>query len=245
MSTKFPRAPIIIRSLPFQANDARGTTINVDPGTGETVDQVDPLVRSTGVEAGLRGFVNDKLNLSFSLWQLKLDSELLFVGDAGNTEASRASKRKGAELALYYRFAPDWMFDFEYAYTDAEFTDDAPEGNDIPGAIKNVLQTGVSVDLDSGLFGSLRARYFGSRPLIEDGSVSSDNSTIVNLRAGYRVNDWTFQLDVLNLTDSDAHDIDYYYASRLQSDPADAEIEGLHYHLIEPRTLRASVMYQF
>lgn len=229
----------------LHSNDARGTTINVDPGTGGAVEQVDPLVRSTGVEAGLRGFVNDKLNLSFSLWQLKLDSELLFVGDAGNTEASRASKRKGAELALYYRFAPDWMFDFEYAYTDAEFTDDAPEGNDIPGAIKNVLQTGVSVDLDSGLFGSLRARYFGGRPLIEDGSVSSDNSTIVNLRAGYRVNDWTFQLDVLNLTDSDAHDIDYYYASRLQSDPAGAEIEGLHYHLIEPRTVRASVMYQF
>ena len=113
----------------LHSNDARGTTINVDPGTGETVEQVDPLVRSTGVEAGLRGFVNDKLNLSFSLWQLKLDSELLFVGDAGNTEASRASKRKGAELALYYRFAPDWMFDFEYAYTDAEFTDDAPVCN--------------------------------------------------------------------------------------------------------------------
>ncbi len=229
----------------LHSNDARGTTINVDPGTGEAVEQVDPLVRSTGMEAGLRGFISDTLNVSVSLWQLKLDSELLFVGDAGNTEASRASKRKGAELALYYRFAPDWMFDFEYAYTDAEFTDDAPEGNYIPGAIKNVLQTGVSVDLDSGLFGSLRARYFGGRPLIEDGSVSSDNSTIVNLRAGYRVNDWTFQIDVLNLTDSDAHDIDYYYASRLQSDPAGAEIEGQHYHIIEPRTVRASVMYQF
>ena len=159
--------------------------INVDPGTGETVDQVDPLVRSTGVEAGLRGFVNDKLNLSFSLWQLKLDSELLFVGDAGNTEASRASKRKGAEVALYYQLDHNWSIDLEYAYTDAEFTDAAPEGDHIPGAIKNVVQAGVSAHFDNGLFGSLRARHFGERPLVEDNSITSDASTVFNLRAGY------------------------------------------------------------
>ncbi len=40
--------------LGFHSNDARGTTITVDPANGEAASQVDPLVRSHGVEAGLR-----------------------------------------------------------------------------------------------------------------------------------------------------------------------------------------------
>jgi hypothetical protein len=36
--------------LSFHSNDARGTTIAVDPETGEPAEQVDPLVRSRGVE---------------------------------------------------------------------------------------------------------------------------------------------------------------------------------------------------
>ena len=229
----------------LHSNDARGTTIHVDPSSGDAVDGVDPLVRSTGVEAGLRGFIDETLNASLSVWQLSLDSELLFVGDAGNTEASRASKRKGAEVALYYQLDHNWSIDLEYAYTDAEFTDAAPEGDHIPGAIKNVVQAGVSAHFDNGLFGSLRARHFGERPLVEDNSITSDASTVFNLRAGYKINNWVLQLDVLNLTDSDAHDIDYYYASRLSTDAQGTETDDIHYHVIEPRTLRATVMYRF
>ena len=229
----------------LHSNDARGTTIQIDPSSGDAVDAVDPLVRSTGIEAGLRGFIDEKLNASLSVWQLSLDSELLFVGDAGNTEASRASKRKGAEIALYYQLDQNWSIDLEYAYTDAAFTDASSEGAHIPGAIKNVVQAGVSAQFDNGLFGSLRARNFGERPLIEDNSITSDASTVFNLRAGYKMNKWVLQLDVLNLTDSDAHDIDYYYASRLSTDAQDTETDDIHYHVIEPRTLRATVMYQF
>ena len=48
----------------LHSNDARGTTIQIDPSSGDAVDAVDPLVRSTGIEAGLRGFIDEKLNLS-------------------------------------------------------------------------------------------------------------------------------------------------------------------------------------
>ena len=86
----------------YHSNDARGAVISVDPASGESVGRVDPLVRSTGYEFGARGFLLDQLNTSFSLWSLELDSELLFVGDAGNTEATRPSERKGFELVLNY-----------------------------------------------------------------------------------------------------------------------------------------------
>ncbi|TGD75497.1 TonB-dependent receptor [Mangrovimicrobium sediminis] len=228
----------------LHSNDARGTTIEVDPIDGSAVPPVDPLVESLGYEVGVRGFWNERLNTSLALWSLELDSELLFVGDAGTTEASRESQRQGVELTAYYRISDHWTFDLEYAWTDAEFTDDAPEGDEIPGAIEQVWQAGISLDTGDGPFGSLRWRYFGERPLVEDGSVESDSSSLVNLRLGYRWEHWEVTLDALNLLDSDDHDIDYFYASRLPGEPAGG-VEDVHYHVLEPRTLRAAISYQF
>lgn len=230
----------------FHSNDARGTTIQIDPVDGAPINSVDPLVRSFGYEAGLRGFIADKLSTSVSLWLLELDSELLFVGDAGNTEASGKSMRKGLEFTSYYHIAGDWTLDFEYAYTDAKLVD-APKGkNNIPGAIKHVLQTGISVDQGKGWFGSLRYRYFGKRALVEDTSVESNSSGIWNLRVGYRFgNKLSFSLDVLNLSDSKDHDVDYFYESRLENEPANQSIDDIHFHPFEPRSVRASVSYFF
>ncbi len=229
----------------FHSNDARGTTIRVDPADGAAVDSVDPLVASLGYEVGLRGFWNERLNTSIALWYLELDSELLFVGDAGNTEASRESERQGLEFTAYYRLTDHWTLDMEYAYTDAEFSDSAAEGDEIPGAIEQVLQAGISANLASGWFGSLRLRYFGERPLLEDGSVESDSSTLVSLRAGYRRDNWTVRADLLNLLDSDDHDIDYFYQSRLRGETTIAGTNDIHYHVLEPRTLRLSVGLRF
>ena len=228
----------------LHSNDARGVTTVVDPGDGSAVEPVDPLVDSLGYEVGLRGFWNERLNTSIALWSLELDSELLFVGDAGNTEATRGSERQGMEVTAYYRLNDYWTADIEYAYTDAKFTDFAPEGDNIPGSIEQVVQAGLSGQFLDGWFGSLRLRYFGERPLIEDGSVKSDSTTVLNLRAGYQGPDWELKMDVLNLLDSDDHDIDYYYASRLPGEPAGG-VEDIHFHTLEPRTVRVYATYKF
>lgn len=228
----------------LHSNDARGTTTAVDPSDGSVIAPVDPLVDSLGYEVGARGFWGDRLNTSIALWNLEIDSELLFVGDAGSTEASRGSRRKGVELSTYYRLTDQWTLDVEYAYTDAKFTDYAPEGDEIPGSIDQVLQAGVSAELENGWFGSLRLRYFGERPLIEDGSVKSDDSTVLNLRAGYSAHRWSMKVDVLNVLDSNDHDIDYFYASRLPGEPVEG-VEDVHYHILEPRTVRLYVSLNF
>lgn len=44
----------------------------------------------------------DLFSTTLFVWQLDYDSELLFVGDAGTTEASRPSRRQGIELTHYY-----------------------------------------------------------------------------------------------------------------------------------------------
>ncbi len=229
----------------FHSNDARGTTIRVDPNDGTTpVSPVDPLVRSQGAETGVRVSWRDNLNTSIAIWGLRLDSELLYVGDAGNTEASRPSERSGIEIANH--FAPnDWLsFDLDLALTDASFRDEDPSGREIPGAIDKVASAGVSINPSNGWFGALRWRYFGGRPLIEDGSVESNSFSAFNGRIGYKQERWMVSLDLLNALDSRDHDITYFYASRLPGESGEG-VEDRHFHVIEPRSLRLNLSWRF
>jgi len=229
----------------FHSNDARGTITQVDPGSGELIQAVDPIVDSFGYEIGVRASLNDSLNASLSLWTLQLDSELLFVGDAGNTEASDSSERTGVEFTAYYRLNEALSFDVEYAYTDAKFDDLPSDANHIPGALEHVLQTGIKYQADNGWFASARLRYLSERPLVEDASEESSSTKIVNVNVGYNFDQVTLKLDILNALDSNDHDIDYFYESRLANEAIGSATSDLHYHVFEPRTVRLTATYQF
>jgi hypothetical protein len=95
------------------------------------------------------------------------------------------------------------------------------------------------------LSGELRYRYFGPRPLIEDDSVRSDASNLLNARIGYRVAPRIrLDLDVFNILDAQVSDIDYFYASRLPGESA-AGIEDVHFHPVEKRAFRVGVTTSF
>ena len=227
----------------FHSNDARGATIRFDPKTGERVDPVDPLVESEGAELGMRWVQGRILNTAVSLWYLELDSELLYVGDAGTTEPSTKSERWGVEVANFIR-PTEWLtLDIDYAWTDADLKDN-PDGDEIPGSISSVLSAGASLDFPSGWGGTIRARYFDDRPLIEDGSVEADDFLTLNAQLRYDRGPWRATLDVLNLLDDNENDIEYFYASRLQDEPPEG-VEDIHFHPVEPRTLRFTVSYRF
>jgi len=148
------------------------------------------------------------------------------------------------EWTNFYKPLPWLTLDFDLSHSYAKFTEDDPVGNDIPGSIETVLATGARVDVPNGVFGSLRARYFGPRPLIEDHSVRSKATTLVNLEAGYKYKNILAQLDVLNLFNTKDHDIDYFYPSRLPGEPIDG-VNDVHFHPVEPRTVRFYLTYKF
>jgi len=225
----------------FHSNDARGTTIRVDPTDGSTpVDRVDPLVDALGADVGVRTAIIPNMQLSLSLWALDLDSELLFVGDAGTTEASRASERRGVELAAIWNPVTWLIVDADLAWSKARFSDADAAGDRIPGAVEGVASLGVAVDHPSGWFGGARFRHFGAAPLIEDNSVRSSSTTLVNIEAGYRLGrNWKISAALYNVFDSDDYDITYFYESQLANESA--PVEDIHFHPVEPRTFRVTV----
>ncbi|WP_295558149.1 TonB-dependent receptor [uncultured Hyphomicrobium sp.] len=225
----------------FHSNDARGTVTTLDPVTLQSVDPAPLLVRSEGAEVGVRTQPTRAITSTLSAFVLDFDSEIVFVGDAGTTEASRPSRRVGTEFTLQAQLLP-WLFlDFDAAYTRARFTDRDPAGDRIPGAIEGVVTAGLSFqDVWGGLFGAVNVRYFGPRPLIEDDSVRSERSTPVSARLGYKFDDGLIvQVDAYNLFDETASQIDYFYESRFPAGAAPEE--GIHFHPLEPRSFRLSV----
>lgn len=229
----------------FHSNDARGTTVHLTPKEREPIDPVTPLVKTRGAEIGARTEFLPGLQSSMALWKLRSDSELVFSGDAGDTSPSRGSYRSGIEWNNHY-IANSWLlFDLDMAYSRSHYTEHDPVGDYIPGAIGKVASFGATI-MDLGPWsGAFQMRYFGPRPLIEDNSQRSASTAIAYARVGYQFNRrWTVQLDAFNLFDRKASDVDYYYASRLQGEPAQG-VDDLHYHPAERRTFRLTVKTTF
>jgi hypothetical protein len=228
----------------FHSNDARGTTLTQDE-SGQPVDRVTPLVRAKGAEIGVRTVAIPHLQSTLTLWALHLDSELVFSGDEGTTEASRPSTRRGVEWANYFSPVRWLVFDADLSWSRARFTDTDPAGAYVPEAVGTVASAGVTVDGYRRTFGSIRWRYFGPRTLIEDNSVRSDATSLFNLQAGYQIGpNLKLALDVFNLFDTSASDIDYFYTSRLPGEPLDG-LADIHTHPTLPRTARLNVIVSF
>jgi hypothetical protein len=97
--------------------------------------------------------------------------------------------------------------------------------------------------IGAGPFGSLRFRHFGPRPLLEDNSVESRQTTIVNGEAGYKFSPpIRLVLQGFNLFDAEVSDIDYFFESRLRDELQ--RVEDIHFHAI-PRSARVALQVSF
>ena len=230
----------------YHSNDVRGATETVDPQSGTPRSAVTPLVPAHGIDLGLRSALISHVQLAASVFRLTSASELVFNGDAGDTSPNRASIRYGGELAVYWRPLSHLVVDSDIAYTQARYQDHDPVvGDHVPQAVQGVAALGVTYEGPQGWDASMRARYFGKRPLVEDASSYSKSTTVVNIGAGYHL---TSRLKVSgqinNLFDSKDHDIDYLYTSRLQGEPPEG-VTDTHFHVIEPINGRISLSFAY
>ena len=228
----------------FHSNDARGTTITVDPKSGLPADKVPPLVRSRGLEVGVRSEIIPGLQSALSVYRLDFDSELTFVGDAGTTQAGRPSRRLGFEFSNYYKPTRWLTVDADVSFARARFRGFDPAGDRIPGAVEGVASLALAVDNLGPYFGAIQLRYFGPRPLIDDNTVRSKSTATLNGRIGYKIGPkLKLELEGFNLTNRKDSAIDYYYASQLKSEAA--PVSDIHFHPIETRSFRLTLVANF
>ena len=216
----------------FHSNDARGTTDASAP--------TPPLVKAKGYEVGVRTEAIAGLQSSIALWSLKSDSELVYVGDAGVTEASGASKRRGVEWNNRWVPVPWFLLDADFAWTHARFDN----GDRIPNAIDRVASVAATLRELGPWSATLQLRYLGPGALVEDNSVRSHSSVLTNLRVSRQLGpNAELTLDVFNLFDREVNDIQYFYESQLPGEAA--PVADRHVHPAEPRTARLSLQVRF
>jgi hypothetical protein len=232
----------------FHSNSALGIVLNVDPLTGDPADRSPAFAQARGAEVGVRTVAVKGLQTTATLWYLGFDSELVYVGDSGSTEAGPSSRRTGVEITNY-AYPNKWTaIDVDLSFSRARYTG-VPEGeNFIPGALNRVVSAGISINppvsVPSGAFGSFRVRHFGPRSLIEDNSVKSGQTTILNGEVGYKFSQKArFIVEGFNLGNSKVSDIDYYFQSQLQNETA--PVDDIHFHAAIPRSVRAALQVSF
>jgi hypothetical protein len=244
----------------YHSNDARGITRD---GENPDAQPVRPLTRALSAELGVHSEPLAGWHTSLDAFLLKLQSELVFEGDAGVTAPSGATTRSGIEWSNTWRIA-DWLrADVNAAFSRARFDRDvmpddlgcaeatpahpcaqsiAIVGRYVPNSPTNVIDAGVTAERPSGWFGSLRARHFGRSPLVEDDSARSPAYTTVDLQLGFQQpGRWQCALEVFNLFNTRWNDIEYYYVSRLQNERSAAPDYVVHPGT--PRTARLRFQY--
>ena len=234
----------------FRSNDARGATTTTNPADGSPADTLPLLARTQSTELGLRTRPASGWTTSLALWQARLASELVFVGDEGVTEARGASRRLGLEWSNDVQVGRDWLIDADLAWSRARFVEATSNEFGSGRRVPNAVPVSASLSANwapAGRWSSgVKLRYLGAYALEETGTQQSKAVFTANWRLGYQVSErWQVGLDVLNVFDTKANDIEYWGAACTRAEGAGcnggAGIDGRLVHPMEPRTFRLSL----
>lgn len=214
----------------FHSNDARGV---VRQKEGATL-----LTPAMGYEVGARVTPRPNLTVSATGFLLDLDSELVWAGDAGTTEASGQTRRYGVELDARFRLG-NWLFaDVDATFTRARYRANEGNGDAVALAPTRTFSAGVGVRPTVGDLtpsASLRIKSIGARPANQDESLIAEGFTIVDANAGLRWKQLELGLDVQNLFNATWREVQFATETRLFYEPK--TVTGIHYSPGWPRTV--------
>jgi outer membrane receptor protein involved in Fe transport len=220
----------------FHSNDAR--VVVAADGADST------LPRALGIEAGVRiGKVTDVVSGSVALWQLDLESELVYVGDAGEYEPKGRSRRQGVDMEI--RIAPvEWLaFGADMTLSRGKFRDLPDDENAIPLA-PNMTLTANAVARFDAFSTALRLRMLDDRPANETNTVQALGYEVVDLSAAYRITERIeVYANIENLFDVEWNEAQFDTESRLKGEAE--PVSELHYTPGTPRNVRVGMAYKF
>ncbi len=178
-----------------------------------------------------------------SLWNLNLDQEFVYVGDAGIVEPSGKTKRYGLDFGLRYQLT-DWLYaNADMNYTHARSSEE-PKGKDyIPLSPDLTSSGGLSFRNVGNFSGGINYRFIKDRPANEDNSIIAKGYFISDLNLNYSVKNWTLGLIIENLFDSEWNETQFATESRLQNEIN--SFEEIHFTPGTPFFIKGKIIVSF
>lgn len=223
----------------FHSNDARSTV------TGGS----SPLARAQGTEVGIRSkpWGPERMELFSTFWWLDLKSELVFVGDAGTTEARGPTRRYGVEVGARGQVYGPLYFNGSFTWTHAEFKD---TGLAIPLAPELTAYAALLLRWPEGLSSQIQMTYLGVRPLTEDRTINAPSWLDFDLTERYLLpvklphGHLEAIFYVQNLFDTKWEQATFAFTSRLPGEPA-AGVQDIHFVPGNPRFVMGGLAWYF
>ena len=215
----------------YHSNDARAAVASHGQGA---------LARALGAELGARARPAPHVSVSADLWYLHLDSEQVWSGDAGGTEAGEPTRRLGADFEASYNPWPWLQLDANVTLARATLVANAGNGNALALAPRLMGSGGATV-VSGPQFVSVRARGIGDRPGNDDGSLTAKGYVIVDLIAGRKLGKLDLNLTVNNLLNADWREAQFADSSAVT--PTAPVVEQMHFTPGIPLTATITVAY--
>jgi hypothetical protein len=236
-------------SLAFDV--ARGTALFANAGTGFhsndaravvlAGDSARVLPRAVGFEVGARR-TGSRGSAALALWRLDLQSELVYVGDEGTTEASGRTRRVGIDASVRYALMPWLWADADLNLARGRLRDEPAGADRVPLAPAVTTAGGLTAERASWRAG-LRWRGVGARAADETNTVRALGYMLWEVFGMRRVGRAEFSVAVDNLFDTTWNEAQFATTSRLRGE-RDAVTE-LHFTPGSPRALQLGVRWPF
>ena len=218
----------------FHSNDTRVVTAN----RGEKV-----LPLAFGADIGTIYKPKDRLVLNMALWQLFLEQEFVYVGDAGIVEPSGKTQRYGVDLGARYQLT-DWLYAYgDINYTYARSTEEAKGEDYIPLAPDLTSSGGLTFKGLGNFTGGINYRFIKDRPANEDNSIQAEGYLVTDLNINYGWKNWSFGVIIDNLFDTQWNETQFATTSRLFNEPN--PVEEIHFTPGTPFFARGKVSVSF
>jgi outer membrane receptor protein involved in Fe transport len=218
----------------FHSNDARAVVVGSLQNT---------LARAFGYEAGSTFKPFKKLMVNVAAWSLALQSELVYVGDAGIVEAVGRSQRYGIDFGMRYQIGKYLFFDGDINVNHGRLVDEPFNANHIPLAPTFTSIGGISWKKTTGLNGSLRYRYMGNRAATEDNSIIARGYFLIDATLNYTHKKYQVGITVENLLNRPWNEAQFATESRLQNEPT--SVTEIHYTPGTPIFIRGNISVFF
>ncbi|MBL7825370.1 MAG: TonB-dependent receptor [Saprospiraceae bacterium] len=218
----------------YHSNDSRVVTAQ---------NGLQTLPQALGADAGLVFKPSAALMLNAAAWYLGLEQEFVYVGDEAIVEASGQTERYGIDFSARLQVKRALFVDADLTYSHARSVD-SPEGeNYIPLAPTFTATGGLNYDPGQGFFAGLRFRHLADRAANENNSLVATGYFLIDGLAGWRKDNWTFNVSVQNLGNSEWKEAQFETESRL---PNELEpVSEIHYTPGTPLFVKAGIEWRF
>ncbi len=193
----------------FHSNDTRVITDN-------SLSQVLPA--AYGIDFGINLKPTKNLFINIAAWQLYLQQEFVYVGDAGIVEASGKSKRQGLDIVARYQFSKNIFANSNINFTKPRAIGQEKGQDYIPLAPTVTSTGGLFYKKLIGFNGGISYRYIKNRPANEDNSITAKGYCLLDASFNYTQSKYEIGLSVENIFNTKWNEAQFATESRLQNE---------------------------